>query len=81
MWHAVGASSASFRPWGEHLPTDSQLILGLFATYLDGRLTTKSMVGTSVEQPFTYAYILNHMAKPNALQSSTDAFYIHVVSN
>uniref|UniRef100_A0A158R620 Transmembrane-like protein n=1 Tax=Syphacia muris TaxID=451379 RepID=A0A158R620_9BILA len=66
-------------PWGEHLPTDAQLIWFWFCTYLDARMAANSLAN-DIQTPFSSVYFLRKPYKPSALQCTPDSFYVYQVS-
>ncbi|VDM96469.1 unnamed protein product [Thelazia callipaeda] len=64
------------RPWGPHLPTDSELIWSWFSVYMDARMATNPLV-SDFEMPFSSVYYLKKPAKPSPLQCMKKSFYIY----
>ncbi|KAK5984485.1 Transmembrane protein [Trichostrongylus colubriformis] len=69
------------RPWGEHLPTDAELVFLLFSAYMDSQLTSNPLVGSCrLAQPFSALYTLKAPQRPNAVHLAAESFYIHMSS-
>uniref|UniRef100_A0A0M3HX26 Transmembrane protein 209 n=1 Tax=Ascaris lumbricoides TaxID=6252 RepID=A0A0M3HX26_ASCLU len=66
-------------PWGEHLPTDAQLVWSWFCAYFDARMEANPMAA-DINMPFTSVFFLKKPNKPSTVQCYNEAFYVHQTS-
>jgi hypothetical protein len=60
-------SNGTLRAWTSDLPTDSELLMHIFCTFLDEQLA--SMTATPLDRPFTRKYFVPHGQQADPSQS------------
>ncbi|XP_052820961.1 transmembrane protein 209-like isoform X2 [Mya arenaria] len=63
LWNRGGGGGQYGKPWSEHLPTDTQLVMHMFCTYLDSRLPPDLRYPDG--KTFTSQHFLKTPDKPN----------------
>ncbi|XP_052820226.1 transmembrane protein 209-like [Mya arenaria] len=63
LWTQGGGGGQYGKPWSEHLPTDTQLVMHMFCTYLDSRLPPDLRYPDG--KTFTSQHFLKTPDKPN----------------
>ncbi|XP_052820163.1 transmembrane protein 209-like [Mya arenaria] len=63
LWNQGGGGGQYGKPWSEHLPTDTQLVMHMFCTYLDSRLPPDLRYPDG--KTFTSQHFLKTPDKPN----------------
>jgi len=67
--------------WSEQLPTDSDLMWRLFATYMDFHLSPAPLLALGdATKPFSNIYFVDAGAKPSVAQCLPSAFYVRYAS-
>uniref|UniRef100_A0A914XIC4 Uncharacterized protein n=1 Tax=Plectus sambesii TaxID=2011161 RepID=A0A914XIC4_9BILA len=81
VWNSGGTEPSSNghpRPWGEHLPTDAELVWHMFSAYMDGQLPANPLANDY--KPFSSAFTLRSPSKPALAQTAPDSFYVNMAT-